>query len=75
MHTSETGCPSCLFSRRFASRNSLAPNSSSCSGLRPPKAASTVGASGVIPTTWNSATAPEDAKAAPSALISSAPIS
>ena len=34
----------------------------------PPSAASSVGASGVIPTAWNIATAPEDAAAAPSAF-------
>ena len=36
----------------------------------PPSASSSVGASGVIPTAWNIATAPEDAAAAPERLQS-----
>ena len=41
------------------------------SGASPWKASSTVAASGVRPTAWNMATAPEDAATAPSALRSS----
>ncbi len=41
----------------------------------PPVAASSVGASGVMPTAWTSATEPEEAAAAPSAFIRSSDVS
>ena len=45
------------------------------SGALPPSASSSVGASGVMPTAWNIATAPDDAAAAPSAFSRSSPVS
>ena len=45
------------------------------SARSPPSASSSVGASGVIPTAWNIATAPEDAAAAPSAFSRSSLVS
>ena len=60
--------PSAVVSSRRASRRSAIVISSVSSGARPWNAASSVGASGVTPTMWNSATRPDEAAAAANAF-------
>ena len=74
--TAPSGAPSAtLESERAASRNSSAESRRTSSGAAPPHAVAMSGASGVRPTAWKSATAPDEAAAAPSAFRSSSLVS